>query len=192
MDEVPIEPTVTEDTKSVPIGKDDTVEPKISQKDDTNKDSKDDSVSEEDEKSGKEEKGKGPPARFFNEDDKSIRCRNWGECGHYARSCPNEIKIENCRLCGQKSHDMGKDSCSFILCFSCNKGGHTISQWNLKSLITWGKCRMNGKILKIRFFTQKWIRFLKYFKIFISVNNQILNYCYILILKLTYYRTQGE
>ena len=83
--------------------------------------------------------------RFFDEDDKTIICRNWGEVGHIARKWPNDLKVKCCSLWGQQSHDQRKEAWPFVLCFSCNKGGHTIKEWNPKNIINWSKWNMNGK-----------------------------------------------
>ena len=74
--------------------------------------------------------------RYYDDEDKSVRCRNCGEAGHIARKCPYELKQQFCGLWGYKSHDSNKqEACDFILCFKCNGSGHTANACKIKDLV---------------------------------------------------------
>jgi len=97
---------------------------------------------------GEEEEGtmfdrkRNQTARYFLEENPTLKCRNCKETGHMAANCPNGTKYEACILCGKSDHD--SFSCNAKLCFKCNKPGHLASECTERNVIRCNKCEMVG------------------------------------------------
>ena len=65
-------------------------------------------------------------ARYYADDNPTIKCRNCKQFGHFGKDCPNERLRLNCILCGKDTHDSFE--CSEKLCFKCNQVGHKASE----------------------------------------------------------------
>ncbi|CDW74134.1 zinc finger cchc domain-containing protein 7-like [Stylonychia lemnae] len=88
------------------------------------------------------ERMKNQTARYFLENNPTIKCRNCLEYGHIAKDCTNKTKRPNCILCGKDTHD--SFSCTEKTCFKCNKIGHLASQCTEKNIIKCNKCGIIG------------------------------------------------
>ena len=71
-------------------------------------------------------------ARYYADDNPTIKCRNCKQFGHFGKDCPNERLRLNCILCGKDSHDSFE--CSEKLCFKCNQVGHKASECDSKDI----------------------------------------------------------
>lgn len=80
-------------------------------------------------------------ARYYTEDNPTIKCRNCKQFGHMAKECPNERRRPNCILCGKDTHD--SFDCDAKLCFKCNKVGHKASECTETNVM---KCTLCGQI----------------------------------------------
>lgn len=71
-------------------------------------------------------------ARYYADENPTIKCRNCKQFGHIGRDCPNERQRLNCILCGKDTHE--SFDCTEKLCFKCNKVGHKASECGQKNI----------------------------------------------------------
>jgi hypothetical protein len=82
------------------------------------------------------------PSRYYHNDSKSIRCKNWKEIGHMIRNCPNESKVPLWKFWG-KAHGRD-DNWPSIKWFKWNKSGHKIQDCKAKNIVIWEKWKSIG------------------------------------------------